>query len=297
MGGNDRVDLGVQAVVPRQETYLERGMPLIRRVSPLLLTTVDIVNYLIHNIIQPGTSAIKTDEVISPEFEKFRTLTVEDAIKKAYQLSRRYLTDRYVPQSRVEASLASSLASSFGLLEGLVTAQRAAIYDGVTGLFTRQNLDVLLSQEMAQSRRHKTPLSVAMFDIDDFKSVNDTCGHGVGDDLLAAIANAIKRSVREEDSIVRYGGEEIMGIFPNSAPCQVAEMIRSRALPVVRRTVVIDSNGNEAKRTISTGIAQYSGETVRELTDKADFAMYKAKTAGKDRVCVLLPDGNYSFFQ
>lgn len=145
--------------------------------------------------------------------------------------------------------------------------------DDLTQIGNRRMLIDNLKKEMELSLMTKNPLSIAMFDIDDFKQVNDTQGHVVGDQVLIHVAQIIKNSVRKSDIVGRYGGEEFLVIFVNT-PLDLARKIAEQ----IRMTI----EGFEL--TVSGGVAQYTHETVADLIHLADTNLYRAKNSGKNRV-------------
>lgn len=163
-----------------------------------------------------------------------------------------------------------------------------AMVDGLTGLFVRRYFDARIDEEIERSRRYATPFSVVMMDVDDFKKLNDTYGHLVGDRVLRAIANVVKEQMRGVDTAARYGGEEIAMILPRTemvGAYTLAERIRE-AIAELRITTDEDPPRALAV-TASLGISAYpeskaaSGE---DLVRRADRALYRAKKTGKNRV-------------
>lgn len=161
-----------------------------------------------------------------------------------------------------------------------------AMVDGLTGLFMRRYFDARIDEEIERSKRFGTPFSVVMMDVDDFKKLNDTHGHLVGDRVLRAIANTVKSQMRGVDTAARYGGEEISVILPRTemlGAYNVGERIRA-AIAELR---IATDDGLVLAVTASLGIASYpeskaaSGE---ELVRRADQALYRAKRMGKNRV-------------
>ena len=161
-----------------------------------------------------------------------------------------------------------------------------AIIDGLTGLYNRRFFQQTLEREFARSKRHKTCLSLAMFDIDHFKRVNDMYGHQFGDKVLAEISKIIKSSLRKTDYIARYGGEEIILILPETTTAQAH-------IPIERIREKIESrdfmNGNDAvKITISCGISEVEADVnnQEELLARTDKALYESKRAGRNKTTI-----------
>lgn len=156
-----------------------------------------------------------------------------------------------------------------------------ATHDYLTGLLNRQQFEVLLDQEIHRTQRYGTPLSVVMYDVDQFKSINDTLGHEAGDDVLKRLATEPRGHMRATDRLARWGGEEFMLLLPD---CQFNDAVRmaERIRTTVREMKVDGSDGN---LTISAGVTQYrEGESRRSLLKRLDDALYRAKQRGRDRV-------------
>jgi diguanylate cyclase (GGDEF)-like protein len=159
-----------------------------------------------------------------------------------------------------------------------------AIRDDLTGLYNRRHLMRTLEGELAHARETGRPLSVVLLDIDYFKSVNDRFGHGVGDELLVAIAEALCSSVRQDDTVARYGGEEFVVLLPGVSQDQA----RNRAQDWRRRCAAASVSTAEGPLsvTFSAGVACFpdSGTSSVVLLNAADKALYRAKAEGRDRV-------------
>ncbi len=160
-----------------------------------------------------------------------------------------------------------------------VIASKISDFDQLTNLYTRRYVFERLYEEVERSKRYKEFLSVAMIDIDNFKRINDTYGHDVGDEVLRKVADTLKSSTRKIDIIGRYGGEEFLAIFPHT-PLDQSMKSAQRMLKNVRE------NYKWMKLTLSIGIAEVTPEcnNVEQLVKCADIALYRAKVAGKNRI-------------
>jgi diguanylate cyclase (GGDEF)-like protein len=160
------------------------------------------------------------------------------------------------------------------------TRERQATTDPLTGLLNRRGVEPQLTRAMHLATRHGTSLSVALFDIDHFKRVNDRYGHNVGDQLLRAVAGAIARTIRGGDLVARWGGEEFLVVLPHTdlepAHC-AADRIR-RAVEALRVAEI-------GPVTISGGVATFSaGEPLSETVGRADKLLYEAKAGGRNQI-------------
>lgn len=156
----------------------------------------------------------------------------------------------------------------------------AATIDRLTGVFNRQTFETELIREIKRSMRYHNAVSLIMLDIDHFKHINDTYGHLVGDSVLTTIAQAVKKHLRASDTLGRWGGEEFMILAPETpltAAVALAEKLKVLIGGNLFRTM--------ANVTASFGVAQYSGnETPDSLVKRVDYALYAAKSKGRNRV-------------
>jgi two-component system cell cycle response regulator len=165
----------------------------------------------------------------------------------------------------------------------------AALRDGLTKAFNKKYFLDRLETEIAYARRHQASLSLLMFDVDHFKKVNDTHGHLAGDYVLAKLAKVSSTTVRAEDIFARYGGEEF-GVICRGVSLQNAGILGERLRAVVEATV-FEYEGKRMPITISVGVAGFPEvpvETVPQLIEAADQALYEAKRSGRNRVLLKL---------
>jgi diguanylate cyclase (GGDEF)-like protein len=157
---------------------------------------------------------------------------------------------------------------------------QAANTDGLTNSYNRRYLFARLNEEVERADREQSKLSVILFDLDHFKSINDRFGHGVGDSVLTKTAEIMRRSIRGADICGRYGGEEFLVILP-SASQEVALEIAERIRTLIKAEVW-PFPGLAAS--ISGGVAEYAGTGLTQLLEIADKRLYRAKQAGRDRI-------------
>lgn len=159
--------------------------------------------------------------------------------------------------------------------------------DGLTGLYNRAWLNDALPKLVTRARQDNAALSLVMIDLDHFKRFNDTHGHMAGDSALVTAASAIRAALRPTDFAVRYGGEEMMAILPNT-PQALALMVAERLCARMREAVVFDDMRLPLPHiTGSFGVATLvPGQDERSLIERADAALYRAKQAGRDRIAV-----------
>lgn len=160
---------------------------------------------------------------------------------------------------------------------------QSALRDSLTGLYNRRHFDERLAAESAACRRHARLLSLAIFDVDNFKQLNDKYGHSVGDEALREVGKALCFNARKEDAIFRYGGEEFCILFRETG-LQGAATATERRREQIERTLV-RFLGKELRITISAGVAEWKpGGDDLTLLKRADRALYEAKHLGKNRV-------------
>jgi two-component system, cell cycle response regulator len=165
--------------------------------------------------------------------------------------------------------------------------ERLSISDGLTGLFNHRHIHALLNQEFERTERTGERITVAMFDLDRFKSVNDNYGHQAGDRVLEEMADILRESAREIDRLGRYGGEEFMVLLPDTSIDDAEVFVERVRREVARRPFDIGEDKEPLRMTISAGIATFPHERVKNpetLVRLADEALYTAKTTGRNRV-------------
>ena len=164
-------------------------------------------------------------------------------------------------------------------------SQKAQI-DGLSGLWNRAYFDLRWSEETASVERHGHALSIALVDLDHFKSINDTYGHPAGDLVIQGLAKIINEACRASDVSCRYGGEEFAIIMPDTAPedaVSVCDRIRTK----IRETTWSRHPNRQVTASFGVvGVGRDAGatETAGEWLERADQNLYKAKRAGRDRI-------------
>lgn len=158
--------------------------------------------------------------------------------------------------------------------------ERQASTDSLTGALNRLKFNIIVLQEINRSSRYQTPLSLIMYDIDHFKEVNDTFGHQVGDNVLVQLTRTVAANLRESDFLARWGGEEFMIIAPQLT-CEEAVGLAEK----LRQLVEATSFDGVGKLTCSFGVSTFvPGDQAETLANRADRALYRAKSGGRNRV-------------
>jgi diguanylate cyclase (GGDEF)-like protein len=183
-------------------------------------------------------------------------------------------------------ALAMAMKMTRELREGEERMRHMAQHDPLTHLPNRALFSDRLSQAIAAARRNHGRLALIFVDLDNFKPVNDSYGHAVGDLLLQDLARRLQACLRESDSAGRFGGDEFVVLLPSVAGAedalQVAEKIRS----ALGRPMAIEDRLLQVSASIGVAVFPEHGEDEINLAKSADDAMYRAKAAGRDRVAL-----------
>ncbi|HEV2061276.1 MAG TPA: diguanylate cyclase, partial [Solirubrobacteraceae bacterium] len=188
--------------------------------------------------------------------------------------------------------LAAQAGVSIENVELHETVQRQAVTDELTGLSNHRRFQEALASELERARRFDTGIGLVMLDVDNFKQVNDTYGHQVGDRVLKEVARVLRAESREVDEPARYGGEELAVILP-AADLEGAYGLAERVRTGIERLAVPSEDGASLRVTASFGVAALpqSADDQGSLIAAADAALYAAKRAGKNRTMRAEPQG------
>jgi diguanylate cyclase len=191
-------------------------------------------------------------------------------------------------QQREQVQFAKLAEQVSVLQHKLEAAKVEASLDGLTGIANRRNFDFTIQRWVIAHEKSEEPFTVAILDLDDFKKVNDSHGHQVGDQVLISAAMELGRNIRASDFLARYGGEEFVIL---SAGMKLSESER-RFSSLLKQIAAMEFDCKSAEKgalvvslTASCGVAEYAlGESARDLIRRADEALYDAKRMGKNRV-------------
>lgn len=157
--------------------------------------------------------------------------------------------------------------------------EELSITDELTKLKNRRAIMNIMECEIDKAAHDKNPLSIALFDIDDFKQINDTNGHLVGDDVIKEVSKIMMENVRKTDTVGRFGGEEFIIVFPNT-DAEKATYIANR----IRLQIMEYDFPQELKVTISGGVKEFTGECLCDFINQVDKNLYCAKNSGKNKI-------------
>jgi len=207
---------------------------------------------------------------------------VEEAVEDL-KLVNVKLANEITERIAIESELANTKTDLAEVRDDLIKAQvkeeeaqQIAFQDALTGLPNRVSFQQRLDHGLIQAKRHDRGLAVLFIDIDKFKSINDSYGHDLGDKVLLMVANRLQSSVRDDDMVSRWGGDEFVCLLEVKHEADVIQLAEKM---IHRIAETCDFNGTELSIKVSIGIAIYpaDGETADILFKKADTAMYKAK--------------------
>ncbi len=235
----------------------------------------------------PDEGVSRRHAMLMPEADGFVIVDTESAngtFVGGQRITRQLLRDGDLVQFGPSAAFRYTLTdeNQESLLRQLF---EASVTDALTGAYNREHLDAHLRAELSFARRHKTDVSLVLFDVDHFKKVNDGYGHQAGDQVLTEIARAVAKMVRNEDLFARYGGEEFAVVLRGVGP--VGAMSLGERLRLAVQALSITTEKAQLRVTVSVGCAsvtELSEATPEALIGCADRRLYAAKRGGRNRV-------------
>lgn len=267
--------------IQRQKTYLDERETELREIIDLMTAAM------------AGVDSQNRDfyTSIRSQGQRFEEITRLDDIKRIKnELVREVDKMRAMVRDKenLDQKALDSLSSQVDILKKeLDRARHSANTDGLTGVNNRKALDSHLQGLVDRNTVTRAPFSLMMMDIDDFKILNDTYGHTVGDRMLLAFAEKCRGSVRSDDFLARYGGEEFVLILPGASLRNATKKARQlcRSVAAARYAADDSPKAEAVSVTVSIGVCTYrKGDTVKSVVDRADECLYKAKAEGKNTV-------------
>lgn len=215
-------------------------------------------------------------------------LTAESSERVDIQAMNAGALDYLVKGEISSRMLERSLRYALKLGDSMEALRRLATHDELTGLLNRREFERILREEQDRSERFEHSFGLVMIDVDNFKSVNDTYGHQVGDAVLKEVARRLPSAVRTVDRVARYGGEEFAMIVMEADRAVTFEAAK-RACAVIEQAQVFPTDSLPLRVTVSAGVAilPHDGKSGKDLVAAADRALYAAKAAGKNRAVTL----------
>ena len=283
---NPEIYKRIQDLIIEREKELEFERAKVReRLKVVIKSIVDSLNSLgesensivdsLHQHVTGIESIIQLDNI-------------EEITEKLTQLSkdlRRTINKVKREIGKTKQELEKTQKSLEELKTELEKYREKSIIDELTQVLNRRGIMEILQREFARSKRFNTPLSVGIVDLDDFKKINDTYGHLIGDKVLKTVASIIKNNLRITDAVGRYGGEEFLIVLPDT-DSEAAEIAAEKLRKAVEKKV-FKYKDETFKVTISIGIAQRKEtDTLESLLQRADEALYLSKKSGKNRITI-----------
>ena len=240
-------------------------------------------DYLLHHFDDEGSQG--EGNILTLNLDDLRSYRVLDAnfTARMYLLPNR----NFLPYHHdIIDTIVKVVGTSLANFVSIKRLQDAAVIDPLTLCYNRRALDEFIDRTIASTRRYGSDLAAVMFDVDNFKNINDTHGHQVGDHVLKALSRAVLAAIRKCDYLVRYGGDEFVLIMPETKLEQAAE-VADRLRRIIEVTA-IRYGGTPIHVTASFGVAHLKKEYDKNLLlQDADRRLYEAKIRGRNRT---MPD-------
>jgi len=251
----------------------------------------DIIEILTKAMVTLDSENRQYNRKLLQQTEKFEQITFLDDIKKIKQALIQEIEQIRETvkkkQSRDSVKLDSLSKQVEALNSQLEKARTESVTDGLTGIYNRKAFDERIDKLVKQNAISRSPFSLLMLDIDDFKKINDNHGHQTGDRVIMAVINKCRQSIRSGDFLARYGGEEFALIMPGASLKNAVKKANAVCKSVAATRYCLDDvpGSPTLSVTISIGVSYLEkADTATAITQRADKALYAAKTAGKNCV-------------
>lgn len=262
-----------------------------------IITERDVVRYLADNLLRQATTNpyfddVPVSDVMTPEPVCVQeTTSLYDALMLTRCRKLRHLLVVDESENLVGVITQTDIVNAYVKLmehQAELETENQMLHllsyeDSLMKIGNRRAMEVELSYAEASTRRYNKTYAVALIDVDFFKKYNDNYGHQAGDDALAAIAHALKSSIRDTDRLYRYGGEEILLLLPELSG-KKAFSAAERAKKAVENLQIPHAKSPLGRVTVSIGVASEQGEEWKLLITRADKALYNAKKSGRNKV-------------
>ena len=274
------------------DTYLShiKTTDRIDKVGARVIGEIDDVMGLLTDALSMSSSYDASLDGASRKLSSANTREQVQAIVEALVKSTREMRDT---NKVLEERLLLSKSEIGNLQQSLEAIRAESLTDPLTGLGNRKYFDRMIEQAVQNALAQNEPLSLLMFDIDHFKSFNDSYGHLTGDQVLRLVAMSLKQTIKGQDITARYGGEEFAVVLPNTALRQALTVADHIRRAVMAKELKKKSTGEILGRvTISVGVSMLKqGDDTDSLIERADACLYAAKRNGRNRViCEVDPE-------
>ncbi len=267
------------------ETYLSQTKTTDRidRVGARVIGEIDDVMTLITEAL--GTSASYDDD-LADATQKLSNAGNRDEVRAVVEALVKSTQEMRGTNKLLEERLMLSKSEISNLQHSLEAIRAESLTDPLTGLGNRKYFDRSIEVAVQQALAHGQPLSLLMFDIDHFKSFNDSYGHLTGDQVLRLVGMSLRQTIKGQDITARYGGEEFAVVLPNTALRQALTVADHIRRAVMAKELKKKSTGEILGRvTISVGVSMLRpGDDTDSLIERADACLYAAKRNGRNRV-------------
>jgi diguanylate cyclase len=266
----------------REKKYLGEKETELKNIIDLLTKGLAVVN--------SENTAFNTR--MHDQSERIERITLLDDIKKIkfeikleVEQIQKTIREKQEKDSQQIETLSRKVSA---LSKNLEKAKTASMTDGLTGVYNRAAFDRYIKKLADTSTINNAVFSLLMMDIDNFKKINDTYGHQIGDRVLMAMTQMCKEEVRKEDFLARYGGEEFSVVLPGVSLKAATKRATAICKHIASRNFKLNDDEHKNIKivfTVSIGVGEYKkGDTVGTLIERADKALYAAKHSGKNRV-------------
>jgi diguanylate cyclase (GGDEF)-like protein len=289
----DNIDSQEEANKEQVINYLKDAISTIKKIDDEDIDSIEHARVAFTNAYKKiAKESLSSYEKTNGKFQELSELhqtTLEEA--KDYLIDIPTITQRFNEiQAHMTDEVHKANAVISHLSEQIKELEEDSNLDGLTKVFNRRALDRYL-ETITRKEALKHNLYLLILDIDDFKSINDTYGHVVGDKILIFIANLLRKTLRDGDKVFRYGGEEFVVIL-NRISEEKCEEIAKRILHTISSNNLL-YKGDSVNVTISIGATNYqTGDTPDDLIDRADKALYRSKERGKNQLNMEFTNGN-----
>ena len=267
------------------ETYLShiKTTDRIDKVGARVIGEIDDVVVLLTDAL--GVSA-SYDASLDGATQQLAGAKTREQVKTVVQSLLKSTHEMRDTNKALEERLMLSKNEISNLQQSLEAIRAESLTDPLTGLGNRKYFDRMIETAVQNAVAADEPLSLLMFDIDHFKSFNDSYGHLTGDQVLRLVGMSLKQTIKGQDITARYGGEEFAVVLPNTALRQALTVADHVRRAVMSKELMKRSTGQNLGRvTISLGVAtMHKGDTVQTLIARADACLYAAKRNGRNRV-------------